>query len=131
MYLSSQPPDESRPVAALRLEERWRDPRAVTVAIGGDLDLATAGVLAERLGEVIERGARRVVVDVDAAAYLDSSALAPVLAAHRRLLDCGGALTVLGTTRRTRRILSTLAGDLLPRVESAADAERWLERGVA
>ncbi len=86
---------------------------AVIVAIEGDLDLASAPAVRERLLSLLRPGACRLVIDMSAVRYADASGLAVLASTQRRadLLGGGlrlaaprpqvaGVLTVSGLSRR-------------------------------
>jgi anti-sigma B factor antagonist len=118
-------------VRALRIRERRPAPAAAIVRVSGEIDLATAGALGERLARIVDGGARRLVVDLGEVRFVDSSILGPLLCTHRRLLARGGALRIAGVTERALRVLGIVGdGALMALVEEPRAARRWLERGV-
>src|SRR4051794_24755396 len=68
--------------------------RAWCVGVRGDLDLATAPRLKAVLADLIADGAVDVVVDLCGVAALDSTGLAVLATAQRRLSQAGGELSV-------------------------------------
>ena len=72
--------------------------RAGTTAIvrlAGELDLATAPALRDRLCAAIDAGRHRLVVDLSAVSFLDSVALATIVHAKRRLPEEGRMALVI------------------------------------
>ena len=69
-----------------------RDSRVV---VSGDLDLATAPQLMSAVESLAATGARRVVVDLGAVSFMDSSGISALLRADQRLRGAGGVM-VLG-----------------------------------
>ena len=65
---------------------------AVIVAIGGDLDIASAPAMRERLLSVLRPGACRLVIDMSAVRYADASGLAVLVSTQRRAVLLGGGL---------------------------------------
>ena len=65
---------------------------AVTVAIGGDLDIASAPAVRERLLSLLSPGACRLVIDMSAVRYADASGLAVLVSTQRRAVLLGGGL---------------------------------------
>ena len=59
------------------------------IAVRGELDIATAPALRDRLDAAIEAGTRRLVIDLSAISFLDSVALAAILHAKQRLPEDG------------------------------------------
>jgi anti-anti-sigma factor len=65
---------------------------AVIVAIGGDLDIASAPAMRERLLSLLRPGACRLVIDISAVRYADASGLAVLVSTQRRAVLLGGGL---------------------------------------
>jgi anti-anti-sigma factor len=65
---------------------------AVIVAIGGDLDIASAPAVRERLLSLLRPGACRLVIDMAAVRYADASGLAALVSTQRRAVLLGGGL---------------------------------------
>ena len=65
---------------------------AVIVAIGGDLDIASAPAVRERLLSLLRPGACRLVIDLSAVRYADASGLAVLASTQRRAVLLGGWL---------------------------------------
>lgn len=79
---------------------------AVVVDVCGDLDLATVARMRERLENAMAARPQHLVVDLSACAFVDASALAMLLEAHRRTCRSGGVLTLRGCSPRVLRLLS-------------------------
>jgi anti-anti-sigma factor len=65
---------------------------AVIVAIGGDLDIASAPSVRERLLSLLRPDACRLVIDMSAVRYADASGLAVLVSTQRRAVLLGGGL---------------------------------------
>ena len=75
------------------------------VAVTGEMDLYSAPKVRERLTDVIEAGARSVVVDLMGVSFLDSSGLGVLLSASKALRTAGGELVLAADDRRILRVL--------------------------
>lgn len=64
----------------------------VIVAIGVDLDIASAPAVRERLLSLLHPGACRLVIDMSAVRYADASGLAVLVSTQRRAVLLGGGL---------------------------------------
>ena len=73
---------------------------AYVVSVGGEVDLFTAPQLEAHLSDLDERGARRVVVDLAAASFIDSSILSLLLSTLASLERTGGKLIIVTDDRR-------------------------------
>ena len=67
------------------------------VAVRGEIDLFTAPELKTALGEAIEQGRTRMVVDLGETTFLDSTALGVLIGAVKRLRSRDGVLTIVNT----------------------------------
>lgn len=65
------------------------------VAVTGEIDLFTAPELKAALGEAIEAGRRRIVVDLTSTTFLDSTALGVLIGTVKRLRAREGRLTLV------------------------------------
>jgi anti-sigma B factor antagonist len=68
---------------------------AVAVAVAGEIDLFTAPELKAALTDAVESGQTRIVVDLSATTFLDSTALGVLIGAVKRLRSRDGALTIV------------------------------------
>jgi anti-sigma B factor antagonist len=67
------------------------------VAVGGEIDLFTAPELKAALGDALEAGRTRIVVDLTETTFLDSTALGVLIGAVKRLRSREGVLTIVNT----------------------------------
>ena len=64
-------------------------PGGLVIAVSGELDIATAPALRDRLDAAAKVGTHRLVIDLSAVSFLDSVALATILRAKRQLPQDG------------------------------------------
>ena len=95
----------------LTVECRWDDRRA-TVVVRGEVDFATASILAQQLDEVTGQQPEHLTVDLGRTSFLDAAGLR-VIARARRALTPRCPLTLRSPTRQVRLVLevSGLAGE--------------------
>ena len=94
------------------------------VAAQGELDLHTAPRLAEALTPHVEAGTR-VIADLTAVTFMDSSGVAVLVNALARARQTGAELVVVAPEPRVRRVLAITGLDgMLPVLDSLADALR-------
>ncbi len=89
------------------------------VAVSGEVDIRTAPELREQLVSVIDGGSHRLIVDLTAVEFLDSTALSVMVGAHKRLVRLGSRLVIVATDERTLRVLNVTG---LSRVFSVHDS---------
>jgi len=73
------------------------DDQRHVVAVAGEIDLFTAPELKAAIGEALESGRVRIVVDLASTTFLDSTALGVLIGAVKRLRSRDGALTIVNT----------------------------------
>jgi anti-sigma B factor antagonist len=79
-------------------------PAVWSVAIGGEATLVTAPQLRDTLVEVMDAGARGVLVDFSGATFVDSTALGVLMGSMKRLRATGGDLVIVCRDANIRRI---------------------------
>ena len=71
------------------------DGERYVLAVRGEIDLFTAPELKQVLGESIEAGRVRIIVDLTDTTFLDSTALGVLIGAVKRLRSRDGALAIV------------------------------------
>ena len=79
------------------LTQEALDHQRYVVAVSGEIDLFTAPELKAAIGEALESGRVRIVVDLTATTFLDSTALGVLIGAVKRLRSRDGVLTIVNT----------------------------------
>ena len=74
------------------------------VSVSGEIDVATAPGLRERLHELIAEDSSTVVVDLLGVTFLDSTALGVLVGAHKRCREAGGELRLVVTEPRIMKV---------------------------
>lgn len=93
----------------------------VVVHVAGELDLATASVLEEALSSRPE--SQRVVIDLGACSFLDSSGVRVLVTATRSLEESGGRLDLVVTEDSgVARVLEITRIDTLVGVHTSLEA---------
>jgi len=87
----------------LSAECHWDGHRA-TVVVCGEVDFATAGILARQLEEVASQEPEHLIVDLSRTSFLDAAGLR-VLARVHRLLTPRCPVTLRSPTRQVRMVL--------------------------
>jgi anti-sigma B factor antagonist len=95
------------------------------VSLTGELDMHVAPQLDEALERTIDDGASRVLVDLSAVGFIDSTGVAALLRAARRLRERGGELRLVCDDRRIIRTFE-LAG-----IDTALPIEHSLTEAIA
>src|SRR3954454_5438632 len=109
------------------IEDRRIDPRTHVVAVSGEVDLFTAPEFKQRVSAAIDGGAERVVVDLSATVFIDSSSLGVLIGAHGRLKGRGGALVVVcdndAIVKTFKITVLDAVSTLVPRLADALDGD--------
>jgi anti-sigma B factor antagonist len=92
------------PPEPFNVEVTVRDGRAV-VAPSGELDLATAGELEERIAQVQGDGASEVVLDLRGLRFIDSTGVRLLARAHAASRDGGPAFSIVEGEAPVMRVL--------------------------
>jgi anti-anti-sigma factor len=101
----------ARSADGLHLSETEEGPWTV-IAVRGDLDIASAPLMQERLFRHASPPAARVLLDLSECGFVDSSGLAAILHGARRLERAGGSLAVACDRISITRLLELTAIDL-------------------
>ena len=112
--------------------EVTEDGATLVVALAGEVDLRSAGRLGVALNAVLRRGGGPVVVDLGALRFIDSSGLALLVNAARRLDQAGRGFAIAAPPGPPRRAieLARLDRALVVRGDRAA-ARSALDRLAA
>ena len=106
----------------LSVSTRDEDGRTV-VAATGEVAVYTAPVLDEALSGAVAAGATRIVVDLGAVDFLDSTGLSVLVKALKRVRDADGSLDVVVTAERVAKVFRITGLDqVIPVHASLADA---------
>lgn len=81
------------------------DTDSAVISLLGDLDFHTARRLREKLLELHGQGVNKVVLDMAALEFIDSSGLSVLVAGLKRLKNSDGNLTLRAVPEQTRRVL--------------------------
>jgi anti-anti-sigma factor len=89
----------------------------VRVAPAGELDIATAGVLAAELHELRDSGFDCIVLDLRRLTFMDSSGIALIVAEHRCARSNGHDFTLISGPPAIQRVLELCGVATLLRLE--------------
>ncbi|HTS98122.1 MAG TPA: STAS domain-containing protein [Streptosporangiaceae bacterium] len=108
-------------MAELRLSSERRGD-SVVVTVGGELDIVTSRELDEALTRA-RRKHRRIVLDLAAVDFMDTSSLAVIVGHWKRLAAAGGQLMLAGARYKyTKTLWITGLADRLPMYDSVDTA---------
>ena len=107
------------------LQMSARPGRACTVVrVSGELDMATTPMLEDFLRDVVDTGARCVVLDFAGVTFMDSSGLGLLVAFLKRLREASGRLCLAQVQQPVRNVLVLSALDMvLDMYDTVAAAE--------
>ena len=78
---------------------------AGVLIVSGEVDIFTAPQLKERLVEQFDAGVTRLVVDLTAVTFIDSTALGVLIGGVRRVNGAGGVMALVVDSRPVERVL--------------------------
>jgi anti-anti-sigma factor len=90
-----------------------------SLALEGELDLATASTLAQRLGELEDNGSTHLVVDLGGLDFIDSTGLRVLLQANARADERGHELTLHPAPETVQRVFEITGAQEVLRFEPA------------
>ena len=88
----------------LEIDISRRGERTFVVALAGECDLETSPELGRSLESLSGNGPQRVVVDLSALEFIDSSGINVLVRAARTLAGAGGSLTLACASTHVRRV---------------------------
>lgn len=93
------------------------------VSIYGELDVATAPTLRERLIALVGEGSHKLILDLEGVDFLDSTGLGTIISALKRVRTHGGDMRLVSTQPRIKRLFDITGLDkavpLLPSIDAA------------
>jgi anti-sigma B factor antagonist len=93
------------------------------LAASGEIDVAVAPSLRERLGELVDQGVHQIVVDLEGVDFIDSTGLGVLVGAVRRARGVGGDVRVVCTNSRLLKVFGVTGLDeVFVIAESVPDA---------
>ena len=95
---------------AVRDQDAW-----AVLTVSGEIDIATAPSLRERLHSLLAEGKRQIVVDLDDVGFLDSTALGVLVGVLKRARSEDGEVRIVCTQPRVRKVFE------ITRLDSAFD----------
>ncbi|MGI8710473.1 MAG: STAS domain-containing protein [Acidimicrobiales bacterium] len=87
----------------IRLDVSERDGWSV-LAVGGEVDVATAPRLRQQLIALVNDGHHRIVVDLDAVDFIDSTGLGVLIGALKRVRTHDGDMALVCTDPRVLKV---------------------------
>lgn len=112
----------------------WIDSRndVTSIALGGELDMATVPMLAEQLTAVEQDGPKVIMLDLRGLRFIDSSGLHEFVRAHRRSLLNGHRLVFVGANPSARRLCEITGTEFLLDAKGTAEVlGRFTSDGAA
>jgi anti-sigma B factor antagonist len=74
------------------------------LAVSGEVDVYTAPRLREKLVELVSQGKYRIVVDLEAVEFLDSTGLGVLVGGLKRIRTHNGSLSLVCTQQRILKV---------------------------
>lgn len=121
------PQRRAEPAAAVtRADEfvvrtRGHDTETMVISVEGELDIATAPEFERELVNAVRCAAARVVVDLTATTFFDSSAIRALVAGSRRLEASGADTCVVCSNSTVERVLQITGVDRLLEVYATVE----------
>jgi anti-sigma B factor antagonist len=87
-----------------RLETAGPVRDCAVIQVTGEVDVYTAPMLREQIGELAAKGAVHLIADLGQVDFLDSTGLGALVGALKRLREAGGSLALVISTPRILRV---------------------------
>jgi anti-sigma B factor antagonist len=95
------------------------------VSLTGELDIASAGGLEDRIRRLTDAGHSRLIVDLAGLVFCDSTGIGTLVRANNDCLDQGGYLRLAAPNRNVARVLAIVGLlDMFPTYRSVEAARR-------
>jgi anti-sigma B factor antagonist len=92
------------------------------VVLTGEVDIYTAPRFKEAMLELLDAGVGKLVVDLSAVTFIDSTALGVLIGGLRRVHDAGGVMALVVATPAVQRVLTITGLDRVFDVRDTRDA---------
>jgi anti-sigma B factor antagonist len=96
-----------------RVEPRGIEDGRATVAVTGEVDVATAPLLRSGLHSVVDEGATQLRIDLTAVTFIDSAGLGVLIGILKRLREQGGSVELLRLQPGPRKVVEITGLDEL------------------
>lgn len=117
--------------ASFALHEEAPDPETRVIAVEGDADMSTAVKFNESFFAAARSGMRRVVADLSAVQFIDTTMLNALVVGHRRMSRDHGRFAVVCSGPKVGRVLEiTGLGQILEVFDTREAALRAVRRPV-
>jgi anti-sigma B factor antagonist len=92
------------------------------LSVAGELDMHTSPALQERLEALTLGEAPKVALELSDVPFMDSSSLGILVVQHKRLLERGGTLALVGVAGSPQKVLTITGIDrVIPVYDQASD----------
>lgn len=109
---------------SFNIESRTLDDNLPVIALEGEVDVYTAPQLKQAMTALLEKGAKRIVVDLTKVEYLDSTALGVLIGGLKRLREAEGNLFLICPSARIKRVFEITGLDKIFNIHTCEDEVR-------
>ena len=102
----------------LQVQTRLLDDHTAIVALTGEMDVYTTPQAKEVMLDLLEKGYHHLVVNLQHADYLDSTALGMLVGTLKRVREQGGDLRLVAPPARIRRLLEITRLNLVFQIDA-------------
>lgn len=104
--------------------------RDAVLALAGELDMGGEALLAGAVGETLESGCRRLVLDCADLSFCDSRGFSALLVARQAVHDADGALVLAAVPERLDSLLTLVGAQEIFTIASTVEQARLLLAGA-
>lgn len=91
------------------------------VALAGEIDASTVGLLYEQLAALQREGVQHVALNMSEVTFVDSTGLSVLVSLHKRMESVDGDLIVFSPSAQLRRLLQIVGLDLYLNIRPRMD----------
>jgi anti-sigma B factor antagonist len=98
------------------------------IVLEGEVDVYTAPQLKLQMINLLEKGSKQVIINLEKVEYLDSTALGVMIGGLKRMREIGGNISLLCPNPRIRRIFEITGLDRIFDIRAAEEQEESSSR---
>jgi anti-sigma B factor antagonist len=120
-WVGSSRADREAPVGSFRISYDFANDAVHVIRVSGDVNFGAAPELKKWILDRVQAGDRRLIVDLCAASFIDSTAIGVLVGALKRLQDAGGTLAVVCATANVRTTFEVVGIEHVITMYSSSD----------
>lgn len=104
-----------------KMDTRTIDNKLPVIELEGEVDVYTAPQLKQQMINLLESGAKQMIIDLSKVEYLDSTALGVLIGGLKRMRETDGNMVLVCPSARIRRVFEITGLDKIFDIYNTAD----------